>query len=206
LTRKQISCNFYPGCSIVCLTRILHEHPFEQQIPKMPELVPVLKKEKIGAIVADIARKISKDYQNRELILIAVLKGAFVFVSDLMRHLDIQAKVDFIGVSSYGAGTSSSEHVSITKEIHADIKGKDVLVVEDIIDTGITLDFLLDYLRSKGPRSIKICTLLNKKERRKTDTKVDYIGFEVEKGFLVGYGLDFDEYYRNLPEIYHMKF
>ena len=172
----------------------------------MPEFIPVLEKEKIDTIVADLARRISKDYRNRELILIGVLKGSFIFLADLMRHLTIQVKMDFIGASSYGSGTSSTEKVQITKKLHIDIKDKDVLVIEDIIDTGITLEYLLGYLRAMSPRSIKVCTLLSKKERRKTESKIDYVGHEVDEGFLVGFGLDFDENYRNLPEIYHMKF
>ena len=137
----------------------------------MPEFIPVLEKEKIETIVADIARKISTDYQNKELILIGVLKGSFIFLADLMRHLTIQAKVDFIGVSSYGSGTSSSEKIKITKKIHVDIKDKDILVIEDIIDTGLTLAYLLDYLRSMGPRSIRTCTLLSKERAKKNRIK-----------------------------------
>ena len=115
-------------------------------------------------------------------------------------------KVDFIGASSYGSGTSSSEKVKITKNIGIDIREKDVLIIEDIIDTGLTLDFIKAYLESFRPQSVKVCTMLNKKERRKTSVVIDYIGHEFEKGFLVGYGLDFDEKYRNLPDIYHLKF
>jgi hypoxanthine phosphoribosyltransferase len=172
----------------------------------MPELVPILEKDDIDKIVADVAHKISTDYQDKELILVCVLKGAFIFLSDLIRHLTIQVKVDFIGASSYGSGTSSSEEVKITKTIGIDICGKDVLIIEDIIDTGLTLDFIKAYLESFRPQSVKVCTLLNKKERRKTSVVIDYIGHEFEKGFLVGYGLDFDEKYRNLPDIYHLKF
>ena len=172
----------------------------------MPELVPILEKDDIDKIVAEVAHKISNDYQDKELILIGVLKGAFIFLSDLIRHLTIQVKVDFIGASSYGSGTSSSEKVKITKNIGIDIREKDVLIIEDIIDTGLTLDFIKAYLESFRPQSVKVCTMLNKKERRKTSVVIDYIGHEFEKGFLVGYGLDFDEKYRNLPDIYHLKF
>lgn len=175
-------------------------------ILNMPELVPVLEKDNIDKIVADVAHTISTDYQNKEVILIGVLKGAFIFLSDLIRHLTIQAKVDFIGASSYGSGTSSSEDVKITKKISIDICAKDVLIIEDIIDTGLTLESIKSYLESFSPKSLKVCTLLNKKERRKTSVVIDYIGHEFEKGFLVGYGLDFDEKYRNLPDIYHLKF
>jgi hypoxanthine phosphoribosyltransferase len=172
----------------------------------MPELVPVLEKDNIDKIVADVAHKISSDYQDKELILIGVLKGSFIFLSDLMRHLSIEARVDFVGASSYGSGTSSSEDVKITKTINIDINEKDVLVIEDIIDTGLTLEFIKTYLESFKPKSVKVCTLLNKRARRKTAVDIDYVGYEFENGFLVGYGLDFDEKYRNLPDIYHLNF
>ena len=171
----------------------------------MPELILVLEKDKIQKIVADVADKISTDYQNKELILLGVLKGSFIFLSDLMRRLSIQAKVDFIGASSYGSGTSSSEKITITKDITIDIRNKDLLVVEDIIDTGFTLAYVIEYLKSFGPNSVKVCALLDKKERRQRAVCIDYIGYEVETGFLVGYGLDFNEKYRNLPDIYHLK-
>lgn len=172
----------------------------------MPEFIPVLGKNDIDKIVAEVAQKISTDYQHKELILIGVLKGSFIFLADLMRHLTIDAKVDFLGTSSYGSGTCSCEVITITKEIRIDICDKDVLIVEDIIDTGLTLNFIIDYLRSFGPKSVKICTLLNKTERRKTSAAIDYVGHDVDSGFLVGYGLDYDEKYRNLPDIYHLKF
>jgi hypoxanthine phosphoribosyltransferase len=172
----------------------------------MPELIPVLEKDEIHKIVADVAQRISTDYQDKELILIGVLKGSFIFLSDLMRHLSVGTKVDFIGASSYGSGTSSTEQVKITKTIGIDIRGKDVLIVEDIIDTGLTMVDIIAYLKSLRPRSVKVCTLLDKKERRKRAVHIDYIGTKVPKGFLVGYGLDFDEHYRNLPGIYHLKF
>lgn len=171
----------------------------------MPELIPVLKKDAIQKIVADVARRISTDYQDKELVLLGVLKGSFIFLSDLMRQLSIQAKVDFIGASSYGSGTSSSEKITITKDIDIDIRNKDVLIVEDIIDTGITLAYIIEHLKSFGPKSVKICAFLDKKERRKRAVSIDYTGYGVAAGFLVGYGLDFDEQYRNLPDIYHLK-
>jgi hypoxanthine phosphoribosyltransferase len=171
----------------------------------MPELIPVLEKDTIQKIVADVACRISTDYQDKELILLGVLKGSFIFLSDLMRQLSIQAKVDFIGASSYGSGTSSSEKIIITKDITIDIRNKDVLIVEDIVDTGLTLAFIVEHLKSFGPNSVKICAFLNKKERRKQAVSIDYAGYGVETGFLVGYGLDFNEQYRNLPDIYHLK-
>jgi hypoxanthine phosphoribosyltransferase len=170
----------------------------------MADLVAVLKKKEIENAVITLAGKISSDYHKRELVLIAVLKGAFIFLSDLVRHLTIPAKIDFVRLSSYGSNTSSSKKVRLTKEIEIDIKGKDVLIVEDIVDTGFSLQFLIDYLKDKEPRSIKICTFIDKHERREVNFNIDYIGHTVSKGFLVGYGLDYAEDYRNLPEVYHL--
>ncbi len=171
----------------------------------MPELIPVLKKNDIDNIVAQVARKISSDYQDQELILIGVLKGAFVFLADLVRHLSIPVKVDFIGVSSYGSGTSTSGNIKLTKDIETDVKNKDVLVIEDIVDTGLTLTYIVDYIKTFEPKTVKVCVLVDKYERREAKIKIDYACYEADKGFLVGYGLDFNEDYRNLPEIYHLK-
>ena len=171
----------------------------------MPELIPVLKKNDIDTIVAQVAHKISSDYQNRELVLIGILKGAFVFLADLMRHLSIPVKVDFIGASSYGSSTSTSGNIKLTKDIETDLKNKDVLVVEDIVDTGLTLTYIVDYIKTFEPKTVKVCALLDKQERRKTKIKIDYACHQVGKGFLVGYGLDYNEDYRNLPEVFHLK-
>jgi len=171
----------------------------------MPELIPVIKKDTIDRIVAEIACRISNDYKDSELVLIGILKGAFVFMSDLMRRLTIPVKVDFICASSYGSGTSTSGNIKLTKELGIDIYNKDVLIVEDIIDTGLTLAHLIEYLKSFGPKSLGVCAMLDKRERRRADIKIDYSGCVVEEGFLVGYGLDYAENYRNLPEIYHLK-
>jgi hypoxanthine phosphoribosyltransferase len=171
----------------------------------MSEFIPVLTKEKIDAQVNHIAQVISADYKDRELILIGILKGAFIFLSDLIRRLTIPVKVDFMCVSSYGSGTSSSGRIKLSKDVDIDIKNKDVLIVEDIVDTGLTLSHLVDYLQSSGAASVRICTLIDKRERRETDVIVDYACHTVEKGFLVGYGLDYAEFYRNLPEVYHLK-
>lgn len=171
----------------------------------MPDFIPVLKKDDIDKMVAAVARRISSDYQDRELILIGVLKGSFIFLSDLIRKLSIPVKVDFIGVSSYGSGTASSGKIQITKKLEIDIKKKDVLVVEDIVDSGLTLTWLIDYLMSFKPKTIKVCTLLDKIERREKKLILDYVCHVVNEGFLVGYGLDYSEDYRNLPEVYHLK-
>jgi hypoxanthine phosphoribosyltransferase len=172
----------------------------------MHKLTLVLKKSDLKEMIAKMAEQISADYQDRELILIGVLKGSFIFLADLVRHISIPVKIDFTGASSYGSDTVSSGEIKITKKIDADLKGKDVLIVEDIIDTGLTLAYLIDYINSLGPKSIKICCLINKLERQKKKIQMDYIGREVEKGFLVGYGLDYNENYRDLAEIYDLTF
>ena len=171
----------------------------------MPELIPVLKKSEINNMVAQVARRISSDYQDHELILIGVLKGAFVFLSDLMLNLSIPVQVDFIRVASYGSDTSSSGRINLTKAVEIDVKNKDVLVVEDIVDTGLTLSYIIDYLKSFKPKTVKVCTLLDKRQRRQANVKIDYACHIVTEGFLVGYGLDYDEDYRDLPEIYHLQ-
>jgi hypoxanthine phosphoribosyltransferase len=171
----------------------------------MPELIPVLKKSEINNMVAQVARSISSDYQDHELILIGVLKGAFVFLSDLMLNLSIPVQVDFIRVASYGSDTSSSGRINLTKAVEIDVKNKDVLVVEDIVDTGLTLSYIIDYLKSFKPKTVKVCTLLDKRQRRQANVKIDYACHVVTEGFLVGYGLDYDEDYRDLSEIYHLQ-
>ena len=171
----------------------------------MPELIPVLNKNDIDNMVARVAHKISSDYQGQDLILIGILKGAFVFLSDLVRHLTIPVKIDFIRAYSYGSGVSSSGNIRLTKEIEIDVNNKDVLLVEDIVDTGLTLSYLIDYLKTFNPKTVKICALLDKRERRNTNIKIDYACHEVTKGFLVGYGLDYNEDYRYLAGIYHLK-
>lgn len=176
----------------------------KQQLEFMPKLVPVLTKDEIEHVVAELARRISSDYRDRELVLIAVLKGAFIFLADLIRQLTIPVKVDFIRIASYFSNTSSSGEIQLTKEIEIDIKGKDVLIVEDIIDSGLTVDYILNYLKSFGPNTVKVCTLLDKTERRESDIQIDYAGHAAGKGFLVGYGLDYAEDYRYLPDVYDL--
>jgi hypoxanthine phosphoribosyltransferase len=172
----------------------------------MPDLIPVLTQADIQKTVQRLARQISSDYHDREPILIAVLKGSFVFLSDLMRQLSISVKIDFLRAASYGTETSTSGKIRLTKEIELDIGHQEVLLVEDIVDTGLTLKRLVDYLKSFAPSSIKICALIDKKERRQTEIGIDYVGQTVAEGFLVGYGLDYAERFRNLPDIYHLKF
>ncbi len=171
----------------------------------MPELIPVLKKDDIKRMVVQVADRISSDYQDRELILIGVLKGAYIFLSDLVRQISIPVQVDFIGVSSYGSGTSPSGGIRLTKDIEIDVTNKNVLVIEDIVDTGLTLTYIVDYLKSFSPKTVKVCTLIDKRERRRSKIKIDYACHRVGEGFLVGYGLDYSEDYRDLPEIYRLK-
>ena len=171
----------------------------------MSELIEVLSSTDIEEKVASLAINISNDYKNGDIVLVGALKGAFVFLADLARRLTIPAQIGFVGVSSYGAGTASSGTVTVTKELDIDIEGKDVIIVEDIVDTGLTLQFIVRYLQTFNPGTIKICSLIDKRERRKVDVVVDYACHEVSEGFLVGYGLDHAENYRNLPAIYHLK-
>jgi hypoxanthine phosphoribosyltransferase len=172
----------------------------------MPEeLVPVLSRDEIAQKVKSLARQISEDYAGKELCIIGVLNGVFVFLADLVRELTISVQVDFVRLASYGSGTVSSGNVQTTKEIELDVKDRDVLVIEDIIDSGLTVDFLLKYLKKLHPKSIKVCAFIDKTERREVQIPIDYVGHVVESGFLVGYGLDYDQKYRGLPEIYHLK-
>ncbi len=171
----------------------------------MSEFIPVLTQKEIANRVAEVADAISTDYRDRDLILIGILKGAFVFLADLIRHISIPVKVDFMCASSYGRSTSSSGRVKIIKDVDLDLKNKDVVIVEDIVDTGITLTHLVAHLKSSGAASVRICALIDKQERRQTEIVADYACHSVEKGFLVGYGLDYAEFHRNLPEVYHLK-
>lgn len=162
----------------------------------------VLSQEEIARKIKELAEKIDKDYNEEPLILIGTLKGAFIFLADLVRHLkNPNVQIDFVRVKSYGMSDTSSGKVEITKEFEVSLEGKNVILVEDIVDTGITLEFLYNYIKSFNPKTLKICALIDKKERRKVEVPIDYVGFEIEKGFLVGYGLDFAEKFRHLPEI-----
>ena len=155
----------------------------------------------LGRRVAELGEEISRDYAGKELILVGVLKGAVVFIADLMRHLTIPCEVDFMAVSSYGSQTDSSGVVRILKDLDAAIGGRDVLIVEDIIDSGLTLQYLLRNLRARDPRSLEVCALLTKPERRRVDLPTKYVGFEIPNRFVVGYGLDYAQHYRNLSSI-----
>lgn len=171
----------------------------------MAKLTPVLTADQIHQAVTLLAERISRDFQGRELVLIGVLKGAFIFLSDLVRRLRIPVRLDFLQARSYGSGTSSCGTVRLTKDIDVVIRDKDVLVVEDIVDTGLTLNCLLSHLKGMGPRSLGVCTLIDKRERRVGEVPIAYAGHVTTEGFLVGYGLDYAEDYRELPGIFHLE-
>ncbi|HJC72097.1 MAG TPA: hypoxanthine phosphoribosyltransferase [Candidatus Ruthenibacterium merdavium] len=165
----------------------------------------LLTQEELREKVKELGRQITQDYQGKNLMIVTVLKGAVVFLADLMREIDVPAEIDFMVVSSYGAGTKSSGVVKIVKDLDVPLKDKDLLIVEDILDSGMTLSYLKELLEGREPRSIRIATLLDKPARRKVDLKADYIGYSVPDEFVVGYGLDYDEKYRNLPYIGILK-
>ena len=164
----------------------------------------LLSREQIESIVKGLADRISKDYDQKEVVLVCILKGAFMFLSDLVRHLRMPLQVDFVRLASYGTEMKSSGRIEITKDVETPLEGKDVLIIEDIIDSGRTLLFLKERLSLANPRSIRVCALLDKKTRREVEIEGDYIGKEIEDIFIVGYGIDFNEAYRNLPEIYYV--
>lgn len=159
----------------------------------------------IAVMVERIGKEISRDYEGKNLLLISVLKGSVVFMADLMRSIDIPARIDFMAVSSYGAGTRSSGVVKINMDLKIPLAGYDVVVVEDILDSGKTLHYLMDMLKGRGPNSIRVCTLFDKPERRETDVQASYVGSQIPDAFIVGYGLDYAEKYRNLPFVGILK-
>ena len=159
----------------------------------------------IESAVSRLAAEITADYRQQNPVLIGILKGVFVFMADLVRRLDFPLEVEFVRVSSYGSGRQTSGRVKVVQDLRCPIAGRDVLVVEDIIDTGLTVAFFLDYLKKKGPASLNLCALLDKPSRRVKPVKIDYLGLSVPDRFLVGYGLDCDEQYRNLPDISYLE-
>ncbi|AYO31882.1 MAG: hypoxanthine phosphoribosyltransferase [Thermoanaerobacteraceae bacterium] len=166
----------------------------------------LISEEQIRNRLKELGKRITEDYRDKDnFLLVGVLKGAIIFMSDLIRHIDLPLQVDFMAISSYGASTESSGVVRILKDLEENVEGKNLLIVEDIIDSGLTLSYMYNILKSRKPASIKICTLLDKPSRRKADIKVDYLGFEIPDYFVVGYGLDYGEKYRNLPYICVLK-
>jgi hypoxanthine phosphoribosyltransferase len=179
--------------------RVRQGHPLASRADAVGEIV--VQAEELQRRVGDLAAAISRDYAGRRLLLVCILKGAVFFLSDLMRHIDIPVEVDFMAVASYGSATDSSGVVRILKDLDTPLEGRDVLIVEDIVDSGLTLQYLLRNLGSRDPASLEVCALLTKPSRRKVDLPTRYVGFEIPDRFVVGYGLDYDERYRNLPYV-----
>ncbi len=165
----------------------------------------LISEEELQAKVEELGRRITEDYKGKQPIFVGVLKGCFVFMADLLRSVDLLCDMDFMAVSSYGNGTGTTGAVKINKDLSRDIEGKDVIIVEDILDSGVTLSYLKNYLECRNPASVRIVTLLDKPARRRADIKADYFGFDVPDEFVVGYGLDYAELYRNLPYIGVLK-
>jgi len=166
-----------------------------------PKLHILFNRQEIEATVSRLAAEISQDYHDKYPLLIGILKGSFMFMADLIRHLDFPLEVDFIGLSSYGGGRQTLGKIKVVKGLQSPVKGREVLVIEDIIDTGLTTAFTLDYLRKKKPASLKLCALTDKPARRQVPVTIDYLGLTVPNKFLVGYGLDLNQKFRNLPDI-----
>ena len=164
-------------------------------------IVTMLSQEQIAARVRELGAQLTKDYAGRNLVLVCVLKGSFVFAADLARAIDLPLRVDFLGTRSYGEDTESSGVVQITQDLSRPIDHEDVILVEDIVDTGLTVAYVIDLLRTRNPKSVKVCALLHKPARARVEVQVDYLGFTIEDRFVVGYGLDHAERYRNLPYI-----
>jgi hypoxanthine phosphoribosyltransferase len=169
-------------------------------------LVPCISAEELESQVNSLAACINRDYEGKSLIVIGILNGACIFLSDLVRRLSVPVEIDFVRLASYGKGSVTSGEIRITKDVELPVEGRHVLVVEDIVDTGATLLWFLDYLRQRQPESVKICALVDKMERREVEVPLDYVGIRVDQGFLVGYGLDFAEKHRNLPGIHEVEF
>lgn len=185
------------GCRIFCFLGVVRVHPDAERI--------LITAEEISRRVKELGEEISRDYAGKEILAVGILKGAAIFLADLVRCLTVPVQLDFMAVSSYGASTESSGVVRILKDLEENIEGLDVLLVEDIVDTGLTLNYLRENLLTRNPASLKICTLLDKPSRRKVQVKVDYNGFVIPDEFVVGYGLDYNGRYRNLRDIMVLK-
>jgi len=170
-----------------------------------PQLKILISRDEIAKAVDRLACEIKRDYQDKQPLLIGVLKGSFVFMADLIRQLDLPLELDFIRLSSYGTARESSGKVRVVQGVKTPVKGRDVLVIEDIVDTGITISCLLNYLNKKKPASLKLCALTDKPSQRRVPVAIDYRGFTVPNKFIVGYGLDFNQRFRNLPHIYVLE-
>ncbi|WP_020676780.1 hypoxanthine phosphoribosyltransferase [Geopsychrobacter electrodiphilus] len=162
-------------------------------------------RERIAEEIRRLGKEISRDYSQRDILLVGVLKGSFLFVADLIREISVPTMIDFVRLASYGSGTQSSGIIEFRKELEMPIKGRDVIIVEDIIDSGYTLEALYNKLLLQDPRSLKICSLIDKRIRREVNIEADYVGMTMDDGFIIGYGLDYNEHYRNLPDIYTVE-
>jgi len=167
----------------------------------MTKTIPIITEQEIQNKIKELAAAISNDYQNTTPLLVGILKGAWVFMADLVRQISIPIRCDFLQVSSYGRATESSGIVKIITDLKCSIEGEHVILVEDIVDTGLTLKYIMDYLTIRRPKSVKLCSLLDKPARHKIELKIDYLGFQVPNKFIVGYGIDYQELYRNLPYV-----
>ncbi|MEA2059849.1 MAG: hypoxanthine phosphoribosyltransferase [Thermodesulfobacteriota bacterium] len=171
----------------------------------MTKLIPIISQQEIAKKVQETGKKISRDYRDKSLTIVGILKGAVIFLADLTRNISIDHKIDFAGVSSY-KGSASTGQIKLTKHPDLEMSSRDILIVEDIVDTGRTLDAMVQYFKTLNPASVKICALIDKQERRSVEIDVAYSCFFIEKGFIVGYGLDYNENYRHLPAIYNLEF
>ena len=171
----------------------------------MPEKKLILSKQDIATRVQELGATITRDYAGSNLLVVGVLNGAFIFMADLVREIKLDLQIDFVRVASYGMSTTSSGEVRFSKDVELDIKNRDILIVEDIVDTGNTIFHLHNYLKERGAKSVRTCALIDKKERREVEVAIEYVGFEVKEGFLIGYGLDCREQYRQYGEVFHLK-
>jgi len=194
-------CNrpYHQGGSEAGFTATIFNCPMQKAKTEVSSVL--LNAQSIKRRVRSLGKEITRDYKGKSPLLIGVLRGAAVFLSDLIRHIDLEVEVDFIALSSYGSATETSGQVQLVKDLESSIDGADVILVEDIVDTGLTLTYLVGNLKSRNPASLRVCALLSKPSRRKVQVSIDYLGFEVPDSFVVGYGLDFDQQFRNLPYI-----
>ncbi|MEN6440979.1 MAG: hypoxanthine phosphoribosyltransferase [Syntrophobacter sp.] len=170
------------------------------------QLVELISTEQLNQCLDELAARINRDYEGKSVVMVGILKGAFIFMADLARRLTLPLTLDFVRLASYGDDTSTCGTVKITKDIELPVEGRHIIVVEDIVDTGTTLKWYLDYLWARKPESVRICALIDKHERRQVEVPLDYVGMAIDTGFIVGYGLDFSEKHRNLPAIYEVVF
>jgi hypoxanthine phosphoribosyltransferase len=182
----------------------VHEEKRTMKDPSQ-RLVLLYSRDQIARRVSELAAVISADYARADLVLVGILRGSFVFLADLIRQLTVPVVIDFVGAASYGSRTQTSGQVTFTRELQVPVSGRDLLLVEDIEDTGVTLQAIQKKLKELGARSVKVCILIDKRERRQIDMPLDYVGFEIDKGFVVGYGIDYAEQYRHLPDIYRIE-